>query len=150
MDEQAVDGLERDLRQVLVRAVDRVARLEADDALPAALGEDPPRLGGVARELRELGAGALEHGHAAGEVQRLLRVEPRDAGMRVVGRAEAVLRLALLVVLERLLDLEHRERAAASSASATRSPVGAASTARQTGSAHGRPLARCISSTTRS
>ena len=56
--------------------------------------------------------GALEHGHAPCEVQRLLRVQPRDAGMRVVGRAEAVLRLALLVVLERLLDLEHGDRRA--------------------------------------
>ena len=55
VDEQPVDRLERDLRQVLVRAVDRVAGLEADDALPATLGEDPPRLGGVARELGELG-----------------------------------------------------------------------------------------------
>ena len=53
------------------------------------------------------GCGALEHGHAPREVQRLLRVQASDAGMRVVGRAEALLRLALLVVLEGLLDLEH-------------------------------------------
>ena len=33
------------LRDVLVRAVDRVARLEPDDALPAALGEGRARLG---------------------------------------------------------------------------------------------------------
>ena len=55
MHEQPVHGLERDLRQVLVRAVDRVARLESDDALPAALGEDATRLGRVARELGERG-----------------------------------------------------------------------------------------------
>ena len=112
MDEEPVDGLERDLRQVLVRAVDRVPGLEPDDALPPALGEDPARLGRIARELGELGPRPLEHGDAPGEVERLLRVEPRDAGMRVVGRAEAVLGLALLVVLEGLLDLEHGDRAA--------------------------------------
>ena len=42
VDEQAVDGLERALGQVLVRAVDRVAGLEADDAPPAAVGERLP------------------------------------------------------------------------------------------------------------
>src|SRR5690349_7343144 len=45
VDQEAVDGLERDLGQVLVGAVDRVARLEADDALPAALCEVHPRFG---------------------------------------------------------------------------------------------------------
>ena len=39
VDQEAVDGLERALGQVLVRAVDRVAGLEADHALPPALGE---------------------------------------------------------------------------------------------------------------
>ena len=148
MDQQAVHGLERRLRQVLVRAVDRVARLEADDALPAALGESSARLGGVACELGELRRGPVEHGHLAGEVLRLLREEPRDTGMGVVGRAESPLRLGLLVVGERVLDVERPEQRPASSASATTSPLGAASTARQTGSAHGRPPARCMSSRT--
>src|SRR4029450_7031181 len=44
MDEQAVDGLERAFRQVLVRAVDRVAGLAADDPAPATLLERFPRL----------------------------------------------------------------------------------------------------------
>src|SRR5436309_12470240 len=52
---------------------------------------------------------------AAAEVERLLGVEPGDPGMLVVGRAEAALRLALLVVLVDLIDLEHRERTAARS-----------------------------------
>ena len=88
MDEQPVDGLERDLRQVLVRAMDRVAGLEPDDALPASLGEDPPRLGRVARELRELRLRPLEHGHATGEVERLLSrraARHRDARRRSCG-----------------------------------------------------------------
>ena len=109
MDEQAVDRLERDLRQVLVRAVDRVARLEADDALPPALRERGAGLGRVARELGKGRLRAFERRDLAGEVERLLRVEPRDAGVRLVRRAEAPLRLEVLVVLEDLLDLERRK-----------------------------------------
>ena len=39
MDHQAVAHLERNLRQVLVRAVDRIARLESGDGLPPELGD---------------------------------------------------------------------------------------------------------------
>ena len=113
MNEEPVDGLERDLREVLVRAVDRIACLEPDDALPPALREDPARLCGIARELGELRCRPLEHGHAAGEVERLLREEPRDARVRLVGRAEAVLGLVLAVVRVGLLDLEDGQSAAA-------------------------------------
>src|SRR5262245_17641563 len=111
VDEQPVDGLERALRQVLMRAVDRVARLEADDAAPASLLE---RLAGVRRvegELRERWLGTVEDRDLAGEVEGVLRVEAGDSGMRLVGRAEAALGLALLVVLEGLLDVEDRQRA---------------------------------------
>jgi hypothetical protein len=44
VDEEAVGDLERALGEVLVRAVDRVAGLEGDDALPAALLEGLARL----------------------------------------------------------------------------------------------------------
>jgi hypothetical protein len=111
VDEQPVDRLERDLRQVLVRAVDRVPGLEADHAAPAALGERRAGLGGVERELRELGLGPLEHRHLAGEVPVVLREQAGHARVRVVGRAEAALGLALLVVLVDLLDVEHGEQA---------------------------------------
>ena len=47
--QQAVDDLERGLLEVLVRAVHRVARLEADDALPLALGERAARVGRIER-----------------------------------------------------------------------------------------------------
>ena len=113
MDEQAVDRLERALRQVLVRAVDRVSGLEADDPLPALLGEDPARLGRVERELGVRRLRPLEDRHAAGEVERVLRVEPRHAGMRLVRRPEAALRLTLAVVGEDVLDVECGEEAAA-------------------------------------
>src|SRR5205823_3040571 len=84
VDEQTVDGLECDLRQVLVRAVDRIARLEADDALPAAVRERSTRLGGIARQLRKGGPRPLKHRHLAREVERLLSVETRDTGVCVV------------------------------------------------------------------
>ncbi len=48
MDHQAVDLFERDLCDVLVRAVDRVARLEAHDAGPPPLREEGPGLPRIA------------------------------------------------------------------------------------------------------
>ena len=92
----------------------------------------------------------LEYRDATGEVERLLRVQARDARVRVVGRAEAVLGLALLVVLVGLLDLENGDGVTRLVGERDAVTGGAESTARQTGSAHGRPFARCISSTTRS
>ena len=74
MNEQPVDRFERDLRQVLVRAVDRVSRLEADDALPAALGELSARLEGRLGELRKRRLRELEDGDASRDVQRALLV----------------------------------------------------------------------------
>ncbi len=55
---------------------------------------------------------ALEDRDAAAEIERLLVVEPRHARVLGVGRAEALLGLALGVVLEDLLHLERREQAA--------------------------------------
>src|SRR5262245_8048614 len=110
VDEQAVDGLERALRQVLVRAVDRVTGLEADDAAPASFLERLARVRGIQGELGEGRRGAVEDGHLAGDVQPMLRVEARDSGMGLVRRAEAALGFALLVVFEHLLDLEDSQR----------------------------------------
>ena len=77
--------------------------------LQPALGDRRPGVGGVERELGERRRRPLEHRHATGEIQRLLRVQPRDARVGIVLRAEAVLGLVLLVVLEDLVDLEHRD-----------------------------------------
>ena len=59
------------------------------------------------------GLRAHEDRDLAGEIERVLRVEARDSGMRLVGRPEAALGLALLVVLEDLLDLEDGQRSSA-------------------------------------
>ena len=102
-----------------MRAMDRIPRLETDDAPPPTLGEDPPRLRGVARQLGELRLCALEHRHAAGQVERLLVVQAGDARVCLVGRPEE-LGLALSVVLVDLGDVEDGHGTAGSSASATR------------------------------
>jgi hypothetical protein len=111
MDEQAVHGLERTLRQVLVRAVDRVPRLEADDAAPALLGEERARLGRVSVELRKRRLEPLEDGHRPGDVTVVLGVEAGYAWVVSVGRPEGLLGLAVLVVLVDLLDVQDRQRA---------------------------------------
>src|SRR5439155_18792374 len=99
----------RALRQVLVRAVNRVPGLESDDAFPAPLGEEPAGVGRVERELGMGRRGPLEDGYAAREVERVLRVQPRDARMVGVGRPEAAFGLALPVVGVDVLDLQYGE-----------------------------------------
>ena len=148
MDEEAVDRLERDLRQVLVRAVDRVPRLKADDPPPAALGERSPRVARVERELGELRLRAIEDDDSTGEVVRLLAVETCHAGVGLVRRAEDLLRLRLSGTWVHMGHFQHTELPTALVARATRSPLGASSTARQTGIAHGRPFISRMSSTT--
>jgi hypothetical protein len=113
VDEEAVDGLEGALGQVLVRPVDRVARLEADDALPAALGEEGTCLPRILVQLGEGRGLPLEHRHGTGQVEAVLAVQPCDTRMLVARRQEAALGLELLVVPEDLLHLEHRDGAAA-------------------------------------
>ena len=96
VDEEAVDGLQGGLGEVLVRPVDRVSGLEPDDPLPAALGEERP---GVARgpcAARGRTALPFEDGHGSGGVVIRLAVEARDAGMGVVRGAKALLRLRSL------------------------------------------------------
>src|SRR5207247_394092 len=83
----------------LARAMDRVARQEADDPFPAPLGERSASLGRVAGELGKRRLRPLEDRDASRHVTRLLRVQARDAWMCFVGRAEAPLSLALLVVV---------------------------------------------------
>src|SRR6266566_5170633 len=112
VDQQSVDRFERALREVLVRAVDRVAGLEANHALPSTLCENRAGLRRIERKLRERRPCALEDRHFAGQIERLLLVEPGDAGVRRVRGPKRVPRLALLVVFEDLVHLEHGDRLA--------------------------------------
>jgi hypothetical protein len=110
VDEEAVDGLERNLGQVLVGSVNWISRLKSNDAPPATLRERGAGVGRVERELRERRRDAVEHRDPPGEVEGVLVEEARDPRMVGVGGAEAALGLALLVVLVDLADLEHREQ----------------------------------------
>ena len=110
MDEGAVDPFEGDLDEVLVGAVDGVARLEADDRAPAALGEGGARLGGGEAVLGEVPVvgkaqgldGAAEHEVAGG-------VERGDARVGLVGGAVDLLGEAGLVAPVDLLDVDDAE-----------------------------------------
>ena len=113
MQEQAVHDLERALLDVLVRAVDRVARLEADDGAPAALLELGARLRGRQAVLREVIVRRhFEYAERAAEEHVALRVDGGDAGVRLVFGAVDLARLEPLVVAELLRDLHDGEDAA--------------------------------------
>ena len=97
-----------------MRAVDRVAGLERDDALPAAVGERRrDSLGGQQAALERLFVVGQRVGlDRAGEAAVALSVDRRHPGMGVLGRAVDELGLALHVAVEDLLDGEPAERLA--------------------------------------
>ena len=111
VDVEAVADLERGLGQVLVRPVDRVAGLEGDDALPAAVGECLLRLLGrlVALHERFLVVGERVDLDRPGQAAVALLADGRDARVLVVGRQIDLLGLELDVLLVDLLDGEAAE-----------------------------------------
>ncbi len=99
--QQAVDDLHGHLLDVLVGAVDRVARLEADHAPPAAAGELRPRLRRRQPQRGELRIHAgrpVKHPHLPAQQHVALPVQPGHAGMCLVRRAVHQLRLFPLVI----------------------------------------------------
>ena len=111
VDEEPVRDLERGLGQVLVRPVDRVAGLEGDDPLPAALVERRLRLRGrqVAAHERLLVVGKRLGLDRPGETPIALIADRRDAGVLVVGGPVDGLRLVLDVAVEDLIDGQRAE-----------------------------------------
>ena len=114
VDEEPVAGLQRGLGQVLVGAVDRVAGLEGDDPLPAALLEVGLVLG---RRLVAAHEGLLVVGQRvdldrAGDAAVALLVDRGDARVLLVGGPVDLLGLALDVALPDLLDRDPAERLA--------------------------------------
>ena len=109
--EEAVADLERRLRQVLVGAMDRVAGLEGDDPLPAAIGELLARLGGreVAAHERLFVVGGRVGLDLAGDAAVALLLGGGDSRMSVVGGPVDVLGLLLDVALEDLADPDPAE-----------------------------------------
>src|SRR5437660_3319388 len=111
MNEEPVAALERALLQVLVRAMDRISRLEGDDPPPALLGEERARLAGVEPVRAELDlARPIERRDLAAQVKIALLVHRLDAGMSVLGRTVDLARLALLVRPVLLGEVQDRER----------------------------------------
>ena len=109
MQQQAVDGLERRLLDVLVSAVHRVPGLEADHRAPAALGEDPAGIDRIESELGEGGRRAPQQPHLAADEVGALGIEVRHSRMPGVGRPENELRLLVLVGRVHLPHLEDAE-----------------------------------------
>src|SRR5581483_2543027 len=94
--------------------VNRVAGLEAHDGVPAPFGKGA--LGVLGRE--DVGRNGVDVSRErlgrdrAGDDARALAVERGDARMLALGRAVDLLRLAVEVALEDLLDRDRAERGA--------------------------------------
>src|SRR5918998_6311195 len=114
VEEQAIHYLQSTLLDVLVGAVYGVARLEADDALPAVLGEHPAQLArGVVVLGEGLGVRVLdEEGHLAADQDVALAVDGGHPGVLLVRGAENLAGLALLIVGVLVLDGHRGEHAA--------------------------------------
>ena len=106
-----LDLLRRAQRQLLVRPVHRVARLERNDARPPQLGELGPQLRrGVAQEPVVVVRDGLHAGQRAADVVRLRPLEQvRHARMLRVRRAEDGLGLGLPIGPPDILDLQRRQ-----------------------------------------
>ena len=110
MQEQTVHDFERGLLDVLVGAVDRIARLECDDALPAARREHLARFLGCMAEFDKLAVVRhINQPHLTRQVDVALRVEPRHAGMAVLVGAVHARRLVHLVVLVLVREFEQAD-----------------------------------------
>ncbi len=114
VDHEPVGLLERELGEVLVRAVDRVAGLEAGHAAPAALGDLRAQLARRQAEARE---GQVlrqrQHLHAPADERPRPAEQVRDAGVsRLVGPVHLA-RLLERVAREDVLDLDHAPEPAA-------------------------------------
>jgi hypothetical protein len=111
---EAVRLLERELGEVLVRAVDRVARLEAGDLAPAPLGDRRAQLARREAEARERQVlGQRQHRDAPADERARPGHQVRDAGVGGVVRAVHLARLLERVAREDVLDLDHTPEPAA-------------------------------------
>src|SRR5258708_2542140 len=106
MQQQAIDDLKRTLLDVFVRAMDRVARLEADDGAPAALGKGGTCLGGSEAVGIVHNRLCREYRHGAGDECVALGVDGGDAGVGFVLGAVDLARFAPLVVAIDIMHLE--------------------------------------------
>src|SRR5579859_4113096 len=109
--EQAIDRFQRRLLQVFVCAMNRVARLEGDDAAPAA----SPELGaGLARgktQVRELSGGQpIDERNRTAKIESASAHQRSNAGVVRVRRAVDLHRLFMEVNGEAVIDTHQRQR----------------------------------------
>ena len=115
MNEQAIHHLQGALLNILVGAMNWISRLEGHDAPPSPLGEGRP-----AARRRKLVLGehpgrsrVLDEPNLAGQQHLALLVQPRHAGMGLIGGPVDVLRLPALVVAVDFVDPHQGQRCAA-------------------------------------
>src|SRR5579875_3243120 len=104
---EAIDRLQRALLDVFVGTVNRVARLEGDNTLPATLGEQPARLCGRVAINGELLRLQGDDTHGATQQHLALLIQHADTRMGLVFRAIDLTRLKPLVVAVLFLDAQH-------------------------------------------
>jgi hypothetical protein len=104
--QEAVDALHRHLLQVLVRAMHGISCLERDHRLPTELVETTASLQWRQAILVEtIVRRTVHHLYGTADVHLALCVKPGDSRVRALGRAEAELCLAFLVVGVDVRDL---------------------------------------------
>jgi hypothetical protein len=110
--EEAVRDLQGALLNILVRAVDGIARLKSHDRAPALLVKDAARVGGIepVRLIFPM-LGTLQQADLPGEIDLPGFEEAPDARMGRIGRREDQARLALLIRAILVLQIEQAERA---------------------------------------
>lgn len=102
--------LQRALLDVLVRAMNGIARLKPDDRAPAALlkhGTRVDRIVGVGCELRR---SPRQQRDPASQQHVALRHEGGDTGMRVISRSVHGVRFLFLVIAKSLFELQHAHK----------------------------------------
>jgi len=105
-----VDVARRPERQLLVGAVHGIARLEGDDALPAARRKVGANLRGrFAQRLEIVVRRQLNRFDAAADVHRVRAHHGGDARVFLVGRAEDALGLEVTIGRPDVFDVEDRE-----------------------------------------
>ena len=98
----------------------RVARLEADDRLPAALGERLTARGRRKGQLRKRAHRRLQQPDIAAQQHRPLGVQPRHAGVLLRGGAIHLLGLVALIVGVALAQLQQADQPAIGGVQANR------------------------------
>src|SRR3984957_10934375 len=110
MNHQAVADFERRFLDILVRPMSRVASLEGDDLFPSPLAKGCTRLPRLARKFQERAPRYFfDQRDSSGKAVRRHRGDVLRPRMRVLRRAENVLRFKFAIDLVDFRELENRQ-----------------------------------------